>query len=1166
MQNEDPCHIVSRYSRKNHGTVKNTFPSILVVILSILILTSVTWAAIPISTTTAITQNFDGIGTTATATLPTDYKVDKQTTARTVGNYSTAATATSLAGGANLSSSASNGIYNFGAGTTSTGPDRAIGFLSSGSGTVSGNLYVNLQNNTGSPVTGLQISYNVEKYRTGINPAGFRIQLYYSFDGATWTSAGSDFLTSFAQDPGTTNNGYSTAPGVTVAVTNKVLSITIPNGNMVYLAWNYSVAGTSTTSTNSQALAIDDISILGVGSGPTNPSAVGSASPSTVQAGNSTLLTVAVTPGSNPASTGLSVLADLSSIGGSATQMFFDDGTNGDAVAGDNIFSYQATVPAATSAGGKNLAVSVTDAQARSANTSIALNVTPNSTPPTGVGAANPNSVNEGDNVLLTVTVTPGGNPTSTGIAVTGDLSSLGGSGSQQFYDDGSHGDALAGDNVFSYQQAVASNIVAGAKSLPISITDAQARSGNTTIAMNVIPPPPPTTVKISQVYGGGGNSGSTYTNDFVELFNNSASPVDISGWSVQYGSATLTTWTAAPLCASAPCIIQPYHYYLAQQSAGAGGTTSLPPADSTGTLSIGASAGKIALVASTVALSGACPTDGTIVDKVGFGTTANCSEVAPAPGLSNTLAAVRVNNGCIDTDNNSKDFVAVGPIPRNSSIVNYCGGNPARLSGVGTATPNSIEPASETWLTVKVTPATNPPSTNVKVKADLTSIGGSATQPFYEDGTHGDQTAGDSTYTYEATLAPFIPTGVKNILATISDDEDREETEPITLTVTSPTCGVERWSVKVGVDPDAPQVNMNNPIPSTVANLTSFTAPVDPPGPPDNSRVTPAETTVWVVEGTITLYKKEADVDYHIVLQDDQGRTMVTEIPSPACLITTNPPRVPAYSPFSANIANVRAKFDAKFSATPNFQTANVPVRMTGVGFFDFIHGQTGVAPNGIELHPILDIVFLNQTTTMLMSNANPAEFGQPVTFTATVMANGTTIPTGKVTFYDGGNPGGTIIGSAMLDANGQATFTTSSLSAGVHSITAGYEGDVNSTKSTSPAVSQTVNQPIAGSTNLVTTATLTKLGDGSYQANVKLSNRGTGTALNVQLSGASLGTAVGAPLPQGPFNIPPGGFVTLTVTFPASAGNSGAATAERYSGTYASGSFTASIRAVLP
>ena len=125
-----------------------------------------------------------------------------------------------------------------------------------------------------------------------------------------------------------------------------------------------------------------------------------------------------------------------------------------------------------------------------------------------------------------------------------------------------------------------------------------------------------------------------------------------------------------------------------------------------------------------------------------------------------------------------------------------------------------------------------------MRVVGDLTPIGGAATQPFYEDATHGDQTAGDNTFSFEATIGPFIPTGVKNILTTISDDEEREETAPITLTIQSPTCGVERWSVKVGVDPDAPQVNLNNPIPTTIDNLRSFTAPVDPPGPPDNSRV----------------------------------------------------------------------------------------------------------------------------------------------------------------------------------------------------------------------------------------------------------------------------------------------------------------------------------------
>jgi hypothetical protein len=219
------------------------------------------FAAILISTSSAYTQNFDNIGATATATLPTDWKVDKQATVRTVGTFSSAVTATELVGGNSLSTTAGNGIYNFGAGVPSSAIDRAVGFLSSTNGTKSGNLYAQLINSTGLSLGGVKISYDVEKYRNGLNVAGFSIQLYYSSDGSNWTSAGSNFLTSFSADAD--NIGFSPAPGATVSVTNQTLSVSIPNGNNFYLAWNYSVTSGSTTS-NAQALAIDNVSIQGV--------------------------------------------------------------------------------------------------------------------------------------------------------------------------------------------------------------------------------------------------------------------------------------------------------------------------------------------------------------------------------------------------------------------------------------------------------------------------------------------------------------------------------------------------------------------------------------------------------------------------------------------------------------------------------------------------------------------------------------------------------------------------------------------------------------------------------------------------------------------------------------------------------------------------------------
>ena len=232
----------------------------------------VAFAAIAISTTTPFLQDFNTIGTSATATLPADFRVDRTATStaadvRRVLTWAAAGSQTTQAGSANLSTSAANGIYNFGVTAAST--ERAIGFLASGTATASGNLYAELANNTGAPLSGLSISYNVEKYRNGSNANGFRIQLFWSDDGIAWTSAGSAFMTAFPADAN--NNGFAVAPGATVPVSD-VLNVTIQPGANFYLAWNYSVTAGNTV-TNAQALAVDDISILGLEA--SNPSGAG---------------------------------------------------------------------------------------------------------------------------------------------------------------------------------------------------------------------------------------------------------------------------------------------------------------------------------------------------------------------------------------------------------------------------------------------------------------------------------------------------------------------------------------------------------------------------------------------------------------------------------------------------------------------------------------------------------------------------------------------------------------------------------------------------------------------------------------------------------------------------------------------------------------------------
>lgn len=170
--------------------------------------------------------------------------------------------------------------------------------------------------------------------------------------------------------------------------------------------------------------------------------------------------------------------------------------------------------------------------------------------------------------------------------------------------------------------------------------------------------------IVISQVYGGGGNSGATLKNDFIELFNRGSVSVSVSGWSVQYASSTGTSWQKTNL----PAVSIPAGgYLLVQEAPGTGGTTNLPAPDVSATIAMSATAGKVALVNSSAALSGACPTPG-VVDFVGFGA-ANCSEGSgPTATLSNTTAALRKANGCTDTDSNSTDFSTGAPNPRNSA------------------------------------------------------------------------------------------------------------------------------------------------------------------------------------------------------------------------------------------------------------------------------------------------------------------------------------------------------------------------------------------------------------------------------------------------------------------------------------------------------------------
>jgi hypothetical protein len=154
--------------------------------------------------------------------------------------------------------------------------------------------------------------------------------------------------------------------------------------------------------------------------------------------------------------------------------------------------------------------------------------------------------------------------------------------------------------------------------------------------------------------------------------------------------------------------------------------------------------------------------------------------------------------------------------------------------------------------------------------------------------------------------------------------------------------CGTERWSVKTMTDPLAGQVDLT-PRDATIAQLVAIAPPVAP-----TDRVAPTEETTFRVQGTITLVKQEADSDYHVVIADAAGNTMIVEATSPSC---------DQGSVVASQIADVRQAMDRQFPGG-RFR-GRVAATVTGVAFFDRLHGQTGVAPNGIELHPLTAVQF---------------------------------------------------------------------------------------------------------------------------------------------------------------------------------------------------------------
>jgi hypothetical protein len=160
--------------------------------------------------------------------------------------------------------------------------------------------------------------------------------------------------------------------------------------------------------------------------------------------------------------------------------------------------------------------------------------------------------------------------------------------------------------------------------------------------------------------------------------------------------------------------------------------------------------------------------------------------------------------------------------------------------------------------------------------------------------------------------------------------------------------CGTERWLVKTLSDPDRERVRLQ-PVDATVEELVALQRPSLLSA---FARADPVEVTVYRLEARLLALLGEADGDYHLILASvrDPTITMIAEVPDPRCAGACASGHAEAY-------ARVRQKLMDRLNS-PQSEVRPL-IQVTGVGFFDFLHGQRGVAPNGIELHPVLDVEF---------------------------------------------------------------------------------------------------------------------------------------------------------------------------------------------------------------
>ncbi|MFI6605398.1 endonuclease/exonuclease/phosphatase family protein [Streptomyces sp. NPDC050507] len=297
----------------------------------------------------------------------------------------------------------------------------------------------------------------------------------------------------------------------------------------------------------------------------------------------------------------------------------------------------------------------------------------------------------------------------------------------------------------------------------------------------------PSSTAVISEVYGGGGNSGATLTRDFVELANSGSAAYDLSGFSVQYlpgAPSAGSLWQVSALTGS----VAPGGRYLVAQAAGTGGTVALPAPDATGTVAMSAASGSIALVSGTTPLTcktaADCAADTRIVDLVGYGSAVVREGSGPATGASATASVARAAS-LADTDDNATDLSAAPPTPVNAAGETSGGGtdpgDPGNPTEPGTVRVHDIQG------TTRVSPLDGKAVTGVP--GIVTAVRTTGSKGFWIQDTapDADPRTGEGVFVYTGSTAPAVAVGDSVLVSGTVDEYYPSATTQSITEITAP-------------------------------------------------------------------------------------------------------------------------------------------------------------------------------------------------------------------------------------------------------------------------------------------------------------------------------------------------------------------------------------------